>query len=77
MKIVVLTNGWVLVGKLDGDMLTDASVIRRWGTSKGLGELANYGPLKETILDRLGTVVIERSNVLFEIDCGHGFGSDD
>jgi len=59
VRIVILQRGWVVVGRWhrDGDdvTLTSASVIRRWGTSKGLGELAN-GPLSETKLDPAGTI---------------------
>ena len=57
VRIVILQRGWVMVGRWhrDGDdiTLTDASVIRRWGTSKGLGELVN-GPLSGTTLDQAG-----------------------
>ena len=48
-QIVILNRGWVVVGnyyeKGDDCTLTDASVIRAWGTTKGLGELAENGPL--------------------------------
>ncbi len=57
--IVVLQRGWVAVGRLHQDddkiTLTDASIIRRWGTTKGLGELVN-GPTSETVLDPAGTI---------------------
>lgn len=57
IRIVVLQRGWVIVGEYSKEGLdcrvSRASVIRRWGTSKGLGELKN-GPLTETILDPLG-----------------------
>lgn len=59
-RIVVVDRGWVFVGDcVDND---DGSVtihnclnIRRWGTSRGLGELAN-GPLANTKTDMYGTV---------------------
>lgn len=60
LKIVILDRGFVLVGNVtvDGDWVTttNASIIRCWGTTKGLGELAMNGPLKETKLDPIGTV---------------------
>jgi hypothetical protein len=60
LKIVILDRGFVLVGhvKIDGDWVetTKASIIRRWGTTKGLGELALNGPLANTKLDPIGTV---------------------
>lgn len=59
-KIVVLQRGWVLVGKFERTgtdcKLHNASVIRNWGTSKGLGELVN-GPTPSTKLDKCNGLV--------------------
>ena len=59
VKIAVLDRGFVYVGRVsyEGDflILTNAKNIRKWGTTKGLGELVN-GPLAETALDTVGTV---------------------
>ena len=53
--VVVLQRGWVAVGKWPqaGALveLREASVVRHWGTTGGLGELAEKGPLPETVLD--------------------------
>lgn len=72
VRIVVLQRGWVAVGRYstEGDevTLTDASVIRRWGTDKGLGQLRE-GPLKNTVLDKSGTVRAHRMAVVLTIDC--------
>ena len=72
-KIVVLQRGWVVVGLVeeDGDKIVihDAAVVRRWGTSKGLGELAAEGPLPETILDPAGRVEAHKLAVVLTIDC--------
>ena len=58
-NIVVLDRGWVCVGMVSSAankvMIKDAHHIRRWGTSKGLGELID-GPTEETILDYCGYV---------------------
>lgn len=55
-QIIVAQRGWVVVGdvKSEGDELVieNASVIRRWGTSNGLPQLANEGPLENTVLDK-------------------------
>ena len=55
LVVAVLQRGWVVVGRYsqtrDIARLTDAAVVRRWGTSKGLGELAASGPLENTRLD--------------------------
>ena len=60
--IAVLQRGWAFVGTYhqDGEaaQLTDAACIRRWGTSEGLGELAEKGPVPDsaqngpTVLDK-------------------------
>ena len=63
-KIVVLQRGWVMVGKFEKTgtecKLHNASVIRNWGTTKGLGEIALNGPTSSTKLDK--------SNGLVEFD---------
>lgn len=61
IKIVVLQRGWVMIGRLERNgsecKLHDASVIRNWGTTKGLGELAAKGPLSNTKLDKCNGLV--------------------
>lgn len=59
VRIVIMQRGWVFVGKYSrsGDYgeLRSAKCIRRWGTTRGLGELFN-GPLKDTELDHFGQI---------------------
>lgn len=73
MKICVLERGWVLVGQLekDGDeyLLINGNVIRRWGTSEGLGELAMKGPLAETKLEKVPLVKFHKAQLIFTISC--------
>ena len=61
LKIMVLQRGWVMVGRLEREgsecKLHNASVIRNWGTTKGLGEIAISGPTSSTKLDKCGGVV--------------------
>ena len=56
IKIVILQRGWVMVGKFEkmgsDCKLHNASVIRHWGTTKGLGDIALNGPTLKTILDK-------------------------
>jgi hypothetical protein len=57
IKIVILQRGWVMVGRFERTgsdcKLHNAHVIRVWGTSKGLGELAGNGPIaNKTVLDK-------------------------
>lgn len=61
--IVIGNRGHVLVGDLiikgTTGHLKNASVIRRWGTNKGLGQLALEGKTNETILDECGEFEFE------------------
>ncbi len=59
-RIIVAERGWVFVGDcVDNDngsvTIHNAKNIRRWGTSKGLGEISS-GPTSETKTDDYGTV---------------------
>ena len=59
-RIIVADRGWVFVGdcvdESDGSVtIYKAKSIRRWGTTKGLGELAS-GPRSSTVTDEYGTV---------------------
>lgn len=61
MKIVVLTNGFVLVCRtydiIDGHIhMANVRCIRAWGTTEGLGQLAS-GPSPDTKLDAMIPVV--------------------
>lgn len=73
IEIVILQRGWVVVGRVyrseNETRIEDASVIRKWGTVKGLGEIALGGPNKETILDKCGTVRSHPLAVVATIDC--------
>lgn len=74
IKIVVLQRGWAMVGKFERTgsdcKLHNASVIRRWGTTKGLGEIALGGPSKDTKLDKThGVVGFDYLTVVATIDC--------
>ena len=56
--IVIGNRGNIVVGDLtvNGDMgkLENASVIRNWGTTNGLGQLALEGATSSTVLDKCG-----------------------
>lgn len=58
-QIIIAQRGWVFVGDVtrSGDDVTinDAQCIRRWGTTKGLGQLATEGPTRNTVLDPTGS----------------------
>ena len=74
IKIVILQRGWVMVGRFirNGSdcKLENASVIRAWGTTKGLGEIAIGGPTTNTKLDKCGGLVqFDYLTVVAMIDC--------
>lgn len=72
-QIVIAQRGWVFVGDVarSGDDVTisQAQCIRRWGTTKGLGELAKNGPQPNTVLDDMGTVRLHALAVVASLDC--------
>jgi len=73
IRIVILQRGWVMVGRFSQEgpncRLEDAAVIRVWGTSKGLGEIAAKGPTSKTVLDKTPSVNFHELTVIATIDC--------
>lgn len=73
IRIVILQRGWVFVGRYyeQGEKcrLENASVIRNWGTTKGLGEIASGGPTSSTKLDPTPTVEFHKLTVIATINC--------
>jgi len=72
--ICILQRGWVFVGdfsKIGNDCYLDnASVIRSWGTTKGLGEIAENGPIKDkTVLDSCPQVRFHYGTLVACIKC--------
>ena len=72
IKIVILQRGWIKIGYFHREgndcTLTKAYTIRRWGTTKGLGELTK-GKTSKTVLDYDGTVHFDYLTVVATIDC--------
>ena len=74
ISIVILQRGWVMIGRLERNgsdcVLHNANVIRRWGTERGLGELAHEGKKENTILDKCyGVVKFDYLTVIAIIAC--------
>lgn len=71
MVILVLQRGWVAIGSLEREgpslVLRRAAIIRRWGTTKGLGQLALEGPRPETIVDPCGELRAHELTVVLEL----------
>ena len=73
-RIVILQRGWVFVGKFERKgsdcKLHGASVIRKWGTTKGIGEIAEAGPTAQTTLDKChGVVEFDYLTVVATVAC--------
>ncbi len=72
-RIVVCQSSWVLVGEYQDDgrevVLTNASVVRKWGSVSSLGQLAVHGRLPGTILVPAGTIRIPAHSVVLTFDC--------
>lgn len=71
--ILVIQAGWVLIGDVEETpskyLITNGSVIEKWGTTMGLGEIALKGPTKDTVLRAFGEGDVPKSSVLFRIKC--------
>lgn len=71
-KIVIGQRGFVWAGDvtLEGNYIVarNAVNIRRWGTTRGLGELAESGATAETTADPVGTVRLHELAVVAMLD---------
>lgn len=80
VSIAVLTGGWVVVGRVTQDgreyVVRDAFFVRKWGTTKGLGEIAAFGPTGTTALDDAGTVNFTEDAKIMLIDCNEEHWND-
>ena len=72
-QIVIAQRGWVFVGSVTRSenevVIEDAAVVRRWGTTAGLGQFAAKGPTADTRLDPCPTVRIHPLAVVAMMDC--------
>ncbi len=73
VRIVILQRGFVFVGRFSQDgpncRLDNASVIRYWGTTQGLGEIAFGGPTSKTKLDKCPPVLFHELTVIASMEC--------
>jgi hypothetical protein len=71
-QIVIAQRGWVFIGNVTqigtNIRITNCKNIRRWGTTKGLGELAAAGPTDNTKFDEYGTVELHELSVIARIE---------
>ena len=67
-QIVVLQRGWIVVGDVYREenevTISNCSVIRNWGTTKGLGEIAENGATAKTVLDKCPPVSVHPLSIV-------------
>lgn len=72
-QIVIAQRGWVFVGDVtraeNEVMIENAAVVRVWGTTRGLGQLASDGPMPRTRLDPCPTVRLHPLAIVATMDC--------
>jgi len=73
IRIVIAPRGWVFVGlfsRRGAHCTVDGGfVVRTWGTSKGLGELALLGPLERTVLDPAPCIELPSAGIIATLRC--------
>lgn len=73
IKIAILNRAWVVVGKVyktgSEYKIKDGYIVRTWGTTAGLGEIALNGPTSSTKLDKTSTVSVHELAVVAFMDC--------
>lgn len=74
--LLVIKSGFVLVGQFEQSedalflrVVGKAAKIRWWGTTAGLGELAEKGPLDATKLDVEATEYVNKLEISHVIRC--------
>ncbi len=73
IKIAILQRGWVAIGRYSVDKagdchLDNAKIIRIWGTTKGLGEIAEDGPTASTKLDDCPAITFHPMTAVYLMD---------
>jgi hypothetical protein len=71
--IIVADQGHVWIGDITvGPVWVEVKrsrCVRRWGTNKGLNQLAMEGPLPETTLDEPADMFVRQASVIALIPC--------
>ena len=77
-EIVVVAFGWVVEGDVEESglelRLSNCSVVRRWNTSRGIGELALSGDASPTLDPLPDGTVVNRMHAIMRIPVKLGDG---
>lgn len=73
LAIVIADRGHVWVGRMTNEgnqvVVRGGAAVRIWGTTRGLGQLAEEGPLSGTKLDPVKEVRVSLRAVIATIPC--------
>lgn len=73
VRIIILQRGWVIIGRYyqHGSQcwIESGYVIRNWGTTQGLGELATSGKQESTKLDFIPKTQFHELTIVASIIC--------
>lgn len=71
--IIVAERGFVYVGNVHRDadqvVIDNCYNIRRWGTTRGLGQIAEDGPTESSVLDKCPRVKVHVMGVVHQMQC--------
>jgi len=78
LRILIIDAGWVLVGHITYTkthmIVNNGNVVRNWGTTRGIGQLALSGPTGDTALDPIPRTLVSRDKVIFDLNVTHKTG---
>lgn len=73
IRIVILQRGWIVIGnyyqKDSKCWIENGYVIRQWGTSEGLGQLAIEGKQENTVLDKIPKTEFHELTIVASMVC--------
>ncbi len=73
VRIVILQRGWVVIGRFYQNghdcWIEKGYVIRSWGTTKGLGQLAIEGKQTDTVLDPVPLMKFHELTIVASMIC--------
>ena len=72
LSLVVLTSGWIFVGRFDGEVITECHNVRSW-SSVGYGGLSQGAKHSKAKLDKCRDVAVNAPALLFSTPLAEGW----